>query len=91
MQEHCFVSGRMHDRVPTEILKSTFCASIVRYRLVVLCPCLCVLQALALLEDGYSLDVSRIDVLGDDSDKKIKQMKTFSGRDTVPQVGYAVS
>lgn len=44
-------------------------------------------QALELLEGGYSLDVTRVNVLeGDDSEKKIKQMKTFSGRDTVPQV-----
>ena len=34
------------------------------------------------------MQVTRVNVLeGDDSEKKIKQMKTFSGRDTVPQVG----
>lgn len=45
------------------------------------------LQALALLEGDYKLNVTKVDVLeGDDSSKKIKQMKTFSGRDTVPQV-----
>lgn len=49
-------------------------------------------QALALLEEGYSLQVTRVDVLeGDDSEKKIKQMKTFSGRNTVPQVTLLIA
>lgn len=47
-------------------------------------------QALALLEDEYKVIVMRVNVLGEDSDKKIKQMKTFSGRNTVPQVMISV-
>lgn len=46
-------------------------------------------KALALLEGDYKLNVSRVNVLeGDDSEKKIKQMKTFSGRNTVPQIFF---
>jgi len=42
---------------------------------------------LALLEGDYALSVTRVNVLeGEDSEKKIKQMKTFSGANTVPQV-----
>ena len=44
-------------------------------------------QAFALLEGDYGLSVTRVNVLeGEDSEKKIKQMKTFSGGNTVPQV-----
>lgn len=47
----------------------------------------CRLQVFALLEGDYSLSVTRVNVLeGEDSEKKIKQMKTFSGANTVPQV-----
>ncbi|CAM9634763.1 unnamed protein product [Ectocarpus sp. 6 AP-2014] len=46
-------------------------------------------KALALLENDYSLQVTRVNVLeGEDSEKKIKQMKTFSGANTVPQVFF---
>ncbi|CAM9494694.1 unnamed protein product [Ascophyllum nodosum] len=46
-------------------------------------------EALELLEEGYSLQVTRVDLLeGEDSDEKIKQMKTFSGRNTVPQIFF---
>eukprot|EP00752_Nemacystus_decipiens_P018634 g16708.t1 len=46
-------------------------------------------KVLALLEGDYALSVTRVNVLeGEDSDKKIKQMKTFSGADTVPQVFF---
>lgn len=45
------------------------------------------MQVLALLEGDYALSVTRVNVLeGEDSEKKIKQMKTFSGANTVPQV-----
>lgn len=48
-------------------------------------------KALALLENDYSLKVTRVNVLeGEDSEKKIKQMKTFSGANTVPQVLWAI-
>ncbi|KAG5191429.1 glutaredoxin [Tribonema minus] len=52
------------------------------------CP-YCV-KVLHLLENEYNLSVNRVNVLeGDDSDKKIKQMRTFSGgRNTVPQVFF---
>lgn len=44
-------------------------------------------QAFALLEGDYGLSVTHVNVLeGEDSEKKIKQMKTFSGGNTVPQV-----
>lgn len=44
-------------------------------------------KVLTLLEGDYKLEVTRVDVLeGEDSEKKIKQMKTFSGANTVPQV-----
>lgn len=44
-------------------------------------------QVLSLLQGELELDVKVIDVLGADSDKKLKQMRTFSGgRNTVPQV-----
>ncbi|CAM9811165.1 unnamed protein product [Pylaiella littoralis] len=46
-------------------------------------------KALTLLEEDYSLSVTRVDVLeGEDSEKKIRQMKTFSGANTVPQVFF---
>ncbi|CAM9369642.1 unnamed protein product, partial [Hapterophycus canaliculatus] len=46
-------------------------------------------KVLALLEDEFSLAVTRVNVLeGEDSEKKIKQMKTFSGANTVPQVFF---
>lgn len=46
---------------------------------------------LALLEGDYALSVARVNVLeGEDSEKKIKQMKTFSGANTVPQVNYVL-
>lgn len=46
-------------------------------------------KVLALLEGDYSLSVTRVNVLeGEDSEKKIKQMKTFSGANTVPQVFF---
>lgn len=46
-------------------------------------------QVLALLEGDYALSVTRVNVLeGEDSEKKIKQMKTFSGANTVPQVRF---
>jgi glutaredoxin len=47
-------------------------------------------QVLELLEGQYQLTVNKVDVLeGSDSEKKIKQMRTFSGgRNTVPQVFF---
>eukprot|EP00903_Cladosiphon_okamuranus_P012388 g11610.t1 len=46
-------------------------------------------KVLALLEGDYALSVTRVNVLeGEDSEKKIKQMKTFSGANTVPQVFF---
>ncbi|CAM9311965.1 unnamed protein product [Phaeothamnion confervicola] len=47
-------------------------------------------EVLQLLEGDYGLEVTCVDVLeGEDSDQKIKQMRTFSGgRNTVPQVFF---
>ncbi|CAM9563023.1 unnamed protein product [Discosporangium mesarthrocarpum] len=46
-------------------------------------------EAFQLLEGEYGLAVTKVDVLeGEDSEKKIKQMKTFSGRNTVPQIFF---
>jgi glutaredoxin len=47
-------------------------------------------QVLELLEGQYQLTVNKVNVLeGSDSEKKIKQMRTFSGgRNTVPQVFF---
>ncbi|KAG5185621.1 thioredoxin-like protein [Tribonema minus] len=46
-------------------------------------------KVLELLEGDYGLEVTKVDVLGEDSDKVLKQMRTFSGgRNTVPQVFF---
>jgi glutaredoxin 3 len=46
-------------------------------------------EVVALLQGHYELRVTMVDVLGEESEKKIKQMKTFSGgRNTVPQVFF---
>ena len=43
----------------------------------------------ALLSGDYELELNMVNVLGEDSEKKIKQMRTFSGgRNTVPQVFF---
>lgn len=45
---------------------------------------------LALLEGDYALSVARVNVLEGEDSEKIKQMKTFSGANTVPQVNYVL-
>mmetsp|Transcript_7101 Transcript_7101/g.10619 ORF Transcript_7101/g.10619 Transcript_7101/m.10619 type:complete len:140 (-) Transcript_7101:123-542(-) len=42
-----------------------------------------------LLEKEYALKVAKVDISGEDGQKKINQMRTFSGgRNTVPQVFF---